>query len=128
MRLKNERVTRTLFVPDRFHKDTFDLPAGAVLLASSRLYPNQAFSVGKTLALQFHPEADEAGCKAWFVSNAGLVAAGRMDLAGWRADTGRYLPKMMAQTEKMLREWLSDVGLIPAPRPLPRPGPSAPSP
>ena len=42
-----------------WHGDTFDLPPGAQLLASSDLYPNQAFSYGgNVLALQFHVEVD----------------------------------------------------------------------
>ena len=40
-----------------WHHDTFDLPAGAVLLASSDRYPHQAFRVGRrAYGLQFHVE------------------------------------------------------------------------
>lgn len=51
--------------PSRFrvfqsHQDTFDIPAGAVRLAQSTQYPNQAFRYGdRTWALQFHLEFDE---------------------------------------------------------------------
>lgn len=39
------------------HHDTFDLPADAVLLGSTRLYPNQAFRIGKRVyGVGFHPE------------------------------------------------------------------------
>jgi hypothetical protein len=41
-----------------WHGDTFDLPEGAELLASTSLYRNQSFRYGKSvLAFQFHPEA-----------------------------------------------------------------------
>ena len=39
-----------------WHQDTFDLPPGAELLASSDLYAHQAFRVGTAYGLQFHVE------------------------------------------------------------------------
>jgi GMP synthase-like glutamine amidotransferase len=47
----------------QWHGDTFDLPQGAVLLASSPAYRHQAFRVGATAyAVQFHVEVtDEMG-------------------------------------------------------------------
>ncbi len=47
------------FDPLHWHGDTFDLPPGAVHLASSDRYPNQAFRLGPVAwGLQFHLEAD----------------------------------------------------------------------
>ncbi len=53
------------FEPLHWHGDTFDLPAGATLLASSAAYPHQAFRVGSALGLQFHVEATEEMARAW---------------------------------------------------------------
>ncbi|MEO2082732.1 MAG: GMP synthase [Desulfurobacteriaceae bacterium] len=48
-----------------WHGDTFDLPKGAVRLASSVKYKNQAFRFGKVLALQFHLEVTREGIEKW---------------------------------------------------------------
>lgn len=49
-----------------WHHDTFDVPEGASLLASSRLYPGQAFRVGdRAYGLQFHLEPDAATVERW---------------------------------------------------------------
>src|SRR5690606_21886563 len=42
-----------------WHGDTFDLPGGALPLASSAYCPNQGFLHGRCLAFQFHLEAGE---------------------------------------------------------------------
>src|SRR3569832_1223495 len=58
-------LDRPLFLPQN-HFHTFALPAGAVLLASSEIFPNLAFRVGdKTYALQFHAEQGPAGFRRW---------------------------------------------------------------
>ncbi|MHB1464574.1 MAG: type 1 glutamine amidotransferase [Thermoleophilia bacterium] len=50
----------------QWHGDTFDLPAGAELLASSPLCPHQAFRYGRsTYALQFHLEVTAAMAAEW---------------------------------------------------------------
>ena len=49
-----------------WHGDTFTLPHGASLLASSEMYPNQAFRVGScAYGLQFHIEPDADTWSAW---------------------------------------------------------------
>lgn len=50
----------------QWHGDTFDIPSGAVRLAGSELFPNQAFRYGKrAYALQFHLEVTEDIIKNW---------------------------------------------------------------
>jgi GMP synthase-like glutamine amidotransferase len=49
-----------------WHHDTFDLPAGAVRLASTASYPNQAFRFGRrAYGVQFHVECDLGMRRAW---------------------------------------------------------------
>lgn len=58
-----------------WHGETCTLPPGAVLLASSDRYPNQAFRVGaRAWGLQCHVEVDLDGVRA-FVDAAGAEAA-----------------------------------------------------
>jgi GMP synthase-like glutamine amidotransferase len=44
------------FVVFHWHKETFDLPEGAHLLATGKAVKNQAFMLNNTLGVQFHPE------------------------------------------------------------------------
>ena len=50
----------------QWHGDTFDLPDGATLLASSRAYPNQAFRWGEVAyGVQFHLEVSAEMAREW---------------------------------------------------------------
>lgn len=60
---KNFSTTEKIF---QWHGDTFDIPRGALHLASTPTCKNQAFSYGeKVVAMQFHLEVDEAMIKRW---------------------------------------------------------------
>jgi GMP synthase-like glutamine amidotransferase len=50
------------FVALQWHADTYDLPAGAVRLAGSDAYPQQAFTVQNAYAMQFHLEVSRWSC------------------------------------------------------------------
>jgi GMP synthase-like glutamine amidotransferase len=50
----------------QWHGDTFEIPDGAVHLATGERYPNQAFRYGRVAyGLQFHVEVDDAMAEAW---------------------------------------------------------------
>jgi len=96
-----------------WHGDTFDLPDGAVHLASSALYENQAFSWGQSaLALQFHAEAGGRGLERWFVGHAAEIGAHPgLSVAALRADTERFTPSVKAAGQAFFSAWLTSVGL-----------------
>jgi GMP synthase-like glutamine amidotransferase len=67
------------FTTFQWHHDSFDIPAGAVLLASSAACPHQAFRLGTSAwALQFHPEVTEAIVRDW--SAWDIATAEKLDL------------------------------------------------
>jgi GMP synthase-like glutamine amidotransferase len=49
----------------QWHGDTFDLPDGAVRLAGSSAYPNQAFRFENAYGVQFHVEVSAAMAREW---------------------------------------------------------------
>lgn len=55
----------------QFHREGFDLPRGADLLATAEAYPNQAFRYGDNAwAIQFHAELTLAMMHRWAVRGA----------------------------------------------------------
>ena len=57
---------RTKFKVFHWHGETFDIPEGAVRLAKSKLYPNQAFRYGEgAYAFQFHIEVRKEMIYEW---------------------------------------------------------------
>ena len=67
----------TEFGTFQWHHDSFDIPAGGLLLASSPVCPHQAFRIGASAwGTQFHPEVTEQIIRdwcAWDPSTAGRV-------------------------------------------------------
>jgi GMP synthase (glutamine-hydrolysing) len=56
-----------------WHGETFDIPSGAIRLASSRLYPNQAFRFGiHAYAFQFHIEVRKEMILEWLRDERGF--------------------------------------------------------
>ena len=63
----------------RWHGDTFSLPGGAGLLASSDGVC-QGFHHGRAVGLQFHPEVDHAIVRDWAVESPGVLQSEGVDL------------------------------------------------
>lgn len=93
-----------------WHGDTFDIPAGAALLASTPVCAHQAFALGPTiLGLQCHPEAWERGFEHWLVGHAAELAGAGVDIPALRADAAQYGPTATRAGRAMLRAWLAGV-------------------
>jgi GMP synthase (glutamine-hydrolysing) len=90
-----------------WHGDTFTLPDNVELLASSDVYPHQAFRRGSNiLALQFHAEMGlDPRFEAWLEgSPEGVAKAGGE--AKLRADHEALGPGAVAAGQRMIAEWL----------------------
>lgn len=75
-----------------WHGDTFDVPEGATLLASSAAYPHQAFRYGDTAyGLQFHIEPDPEMWSAWSRLLPGGVMKGTEERQHLTTQAGRIV-------------------------------------
>jgi GMP synthase-like glutamine amidotransferase len=107
----------------QWHADTFDLPEGATLLASSDAYPHQAFVVQRAYAVQFHLEVTADLAHQW--SEVPVYADSLRALRGdgaveaLVAEVGRSEAATYPLARDMFAAWLGDVAG------LRRPGPPA---
>jgi GMP synthase (glutamine-hydrolysing) len=95
----------------QWHGDTFDLPAGAQLLATSPAYTNQAFRWGQAAyGLQFHLEVSTEMAAAWAKVPAYAEALHRMLGAGaferLEQELARRSGEMVAHARRMFERWL----------------------
>ncbi len=92
------------FVTFQWHNDAFDVPTGALRLASSSACPNQAFRFGPMAwGTQFHPEMTAELVDLW--ARWSPKTAPRVDgfLAEFRREEGRY----RSAGKKILANFLS---------------------
>lgn len=91
-----------------WHNDTFDLPQGAKLLASTPHCKNQIFTFGQhVLAFQCHPEVSECDMEKWW-SNAKQMLD-EYSFQKLRKETALFAPQLKKQSEKCLLEWLNTI-------------------
>jgi GMP synthase (glutamine-hydrolysing) len=91
-----------------WHGDTFDLPAGAVNLASTDLCDQQAFSCGfGILAVQFHLEVQQTGFERWLIGHTAEITAAGISVASLRDDTHRFAAAAAAAGQKIVGNWLA---------------------
>jgi len=90
-----------------WHGDTFDIPDGAVHLASSAVCENQSFTWGSNaLGLQFHVETPGEALESWFVGHAVEIATAGLAVADLRSDSARHAPACNAAGKTVLTRWL----------------------
>lgn len=91
-----------------WHGDTFPLPGGVELLASTDAYHHQAFRRGpEILALQFHAEmGQDPRFEHWLDGSDDYVAEAGLTIAELRAQHDRHGRDAVAAGRAMIAEWL----------------------
>ena len=105
------RRCRRRFPTLQWHGDTFDLPDGAVRLASSPAYPNQAFRYGaRAYGVQFHVEVSREMAREWGTVPAYIdylertLGDGGIDRLF--ADFSRGADAMLGHARSMFEAWV----------------------
>jgi GMP synthase (glutamine-hydrolysing) len=91
-----------------WHGDTFDLPDGVELLASTAAYTHQAFRRGpELLALQFHAEmGEDPRFEAWVENGPDFIAEGGTSPERLRGEHDAHGPAAVAAGQAMIGDWL----------------------
>lgn len=101
----------------QWHSDTFDLPDGATLLASSPAYRHQAFSYRNAYALQFHLEVTPALAREWGEVPAYADSLERTlgpgALPGFLAEVGASADATIPLARSLFGRWLEHAARVP---------------
>ncbi len=95
-----------------WHGDTFELPKGAKLLASTLACPNQMFRFGRrAFGIQFHVEVDAADVAVWVRDDADFVRAANGPAGGARilAETARFGARCRRVGDRLIRNVLGEM-------------------
>ena len=91
----------------QWHREGFDLPSGAHLLAEGDTFPVQAFRTGSAYAVQFHPEVTHHTICRWTVrGHERTFLPGAKQRAAHFADRAVYDPAGRAWLTAFLDHWL----------------------
>ena len=96
----------------QWHREGFDLPRGATLLARSESYENQAFQAApKSFGIQFHSELTYAQIYRWTVKGAERMALpGAQQRAQHLQGRLLYDAAILAWLHRFLDHWLAAEG------------------
>jgi GMP synthase (glutamine-hydrolysing) len=98
------------FTAFHWHGDIFELPRGAVALASSEQAPVQAFRHGdKAYGFLFHLETTEATVRAMVREFADEISEAGADGAAIVADAGRHLDALAPLADTIFSRWASPI-------------------
>lgn len=93
-----------------WHKEGFELPAGAELLAVGPTFPNQAYRYGtQAYGIQFHPEVTAQVMARWCTAAAHMLdAPGAHDAARQKAEAELFDAPLRHWLDGFFDLWLGD--------------------
>ena len=101
----------------QWHGDTFDLPEGATLLATSEAYRSQAFVFKNAYALQFHLEVSPELAAEWGTVPAYAASLeqtlGEGSLPGFLADVEAHAHVTLPLARDLFARWLEHAVRVP---------------
>ena len=108
----------------QWHGDTFELPRGAVHLATSPACSNQAFRIGeKVYGFQFHLEVDEPMIERWLKTPSFRQEieslGGKVTVDSIRRETKAHIHRLTRLSEKCFGEIIRLFGIRPKQQRLP---------
>jgi GMP synthase (glutamine-hydrolysing) len=90
-----------------WHGDTFDLPPGALHIAKTYNYMNQAFAINNlALGLQFHPEVTARGLERWYVGHACELHHAGIAPTSLRSASYQHAPALEVAAARFWNLWL----------------------
>jgi GMP synthase-like glutamine amidotransferase len=94
----------------QWHFDRFTVPDGAVQIAWNANAP-QAFVLGRTMGLQFHPELDEGLLERWLTGTTGAAEIAQLNLTAdeLRTATGEQLEGATKRVHALVRSFVEVV-------------------
>ncbi|MBL8928581.1 MAG: type 1 glutamine amidotransferase [Kineosporiaceae bacterium] len=93
----------------QFHKDAMVLPPGAVEIARNRVCP-QAWTAGRSLAVQFHPELTLEVLDLWLANGAApVLRAEGLDVQDVRRATAATVDEARSRTVSLVEAFLERI-------------------
>ncbi len=107
-------ITKNFFTDTpliHWHSDTFDLPQGAKLIASTDQYENQVFKFGNSYGFQCHPEVTDRQLQEWMILFVGHLTGknASVDLQTFREQTREYAGPLKDKARAFLHGWIDEI-------------------
>ena len=94
-----------------WHFDSFTLPPGAKLIAQTDVAP-QAYVIGRSLGLQFHPEVTPEIMESWVKAYRHELDGDGVDPDALLEETHRLAPEVRRRSARLFNHFLSDVARL----------------